>query len=103
MGVGRDGSVRGGDEEASGHAEMDEELSGLFASGEIDDDGLAYAMDAVDTAAGEDLDDLVGGGFEGLGLVAGPDRADGLAVDALVDAVGYRFDFGEFGHGSFAV
>jgi hypothetical protein len=28
---------------------------------------------------------------------------DGLAVDALVDAVGDGFDFGEFGHGLFAV
>ncbi len=44
----------------------------------------------------------LGWGFEGLGLVAGPDGADGLAVDALVDAVGYGFDFGEFGH-AFAV
>ena len=42
---------------------------------------------------------LVGRGLEGLGLVAGPDGADGLAVDAGVDAVGYGFDFGEFGHG----
>ena len=35
-------------------------------------------------------------------LVAGPDGADGLAVDSFVDAVGYGFDFGEFGH-AFAV
>ena len=55
-------------------------------------------MDAIDAAAGEDFDDLVGGRLEGLGLVAGPDGADGLAVDALVDAVGYGFDFGELGH-----
>ena len=66
--------------------------------GEIDDDGLADAVDAVDAAAGESFDDLVGRGLEGLGLVAGPDGADRLAVDALVDAVGYGFDFGEFGH-----
>ncbi|MCU1248712.1 MAG: hypothetical protein JWQ49_1741 [Edaphobacter sp.] len=55
-------------------------------------------MDALDAAAGEGFDDLVGWGLEGLGLVAGPDRADGLAVNAGVDAVGYGFDFGEFGH-----
>ena len=48
--------------------------AGFFLRGSrIDDDGLAYAVDAVDAAAGEDFDDLVGRGLEGLGLVAGPD------------------------------
>jgi hypothetical protein len=97
--VGRDGGVGGGDEKPSGHTEMDEELGWLFLSGEIDDDGFAYAMNAVDAAAGEDFDDLVGWRLEGLGLVAGPDGTDGFAVDSLVDAIGYGFDFGEFRHG----
>lgn len=55
-------------------------------------------MDALDAAAGEGFDDLVGWGFEGLGLIAGLYADDCLAVDAGVDAVGYGFDFGEFGH-----
>ena len=45
-----------------------------------------------------DVGDGFGRGFEGVGLVAGPDGEDGLALDALVDAVGYSFDFREFGH-----
>jgi hypothetical protein len=55
-------------------------------------------MDALDAAAGEGFDDLVGRGLEGLGLVAGLYPDNGLAVDAGVNAVGYGFDFGEFGH-----
>jgi len=55
-------------------------------------------MDTVDSAACEGFDDLVGRGFEGLGLVAGLYTDNRLAVDAGVDAVGYGFDFGEFGH-----
>jgi hypothetical protein len=60
VGVGWYGCVWGGDEKASGHAKVDEELGGFFLAGEIDDDGLAYAMNAVDAAAGEDFNDLVG-------------------------------------------
>ena len=33
-----------------------------------------------------------------MGFVAGLDADNCLAVDAGVDAVGYGFDFGEFGH-----
>jgi hypothetical protein len=57
-------------------------------------------MDTVDAASGEDLDDLIRWRLEGLRLVAGPDSPDGLTVDSFVDAVGYGFDFGEFGHAS---
>ena len=102
MGVGWDGGVGRGDEQAAGHAQVDQELGGFFVMGEVDDDGFAYAVDAVDAAVGEGFGDGFGRGLEGLGLVAGPDAADGLAVDALVNAVGYSFDFGEFGH-AFAV
>jgi hypothetical protein len=70
--------------------------------GEVDDYGLAYAVDSVDAAVGEGFGYGFGWGLEGLRFVAGPDGADGFAVDTLVDAVGYGFDFGEFGH-SFAV
>jgi hypothetical protein len=55
-------------------------------------------MDAFDAAAGEGFDDLVGRRLERLGLVAGLYTDNCLAVDAGVDAVGYGFDFGEFGH-----
>jgi len=55
-------------------------------------------VDTFDAAAGEGFDDLVGWGLEGLRLVAGLYADNCLAVDAGVDAVGYGFDFGEFGH-----
>ncbi len=98
MGVRGDGGLGCGDQQASGHAEVYEELRGRLFAREIDDDGLANAVDAVDAAASKGLDDFVRRRFERLRLVAGPDRADGLAVNAFVDAVGDRFDFGEFGH-----
>ena len=59
-------------------------------------------MDAVDAGVGEGFGDEGGRGLEGLGLVAGPDGEDGLAVDAVMNAVGYGFDFGEFGDGGFS-
>ena len=68
MGVERDWCVWCGDEETAGHAEVDQELSGFFLPAEVDDDSFAYAMDAVDAAAGEDFDDLVGRRLEGLGF-----------------------------------
>lgn len=74
----------------------------LYARGrksEVECDGFSDAVDAVDAAAGEGLDDLVGRGFEGLGLVAGLYTDNRLAVNAGVDAVGDGFDFGEFWHG----
>ena len=98
MGVRRDGRSGVGDEQAAGHAQVDQELRRLFLRLTVDDDGLADAVDAVDAAAGERFGDLVGRRFEGLRLVAGPDGADGLAVDAGMDAVGYGFDFGKLGH-----
>lgn len=82
---------------------MDEELCGLgllrrFWAGDVGDDGLADAADAVDAGAGESFDDLGFGGLEGLGLAAGPDAEDALAADAGVDTVGYGFYFGELWH-----
>jgi hypothetical protein len=99
VGVWREGCIGGRDEEAARHTEVDEELRGFFLAAQIDDDGLADAVDALDAAACEELDDLVRRRFEGLGFVAGPDGADDLAVNAGVNAVSYRFDFGELGHG----
>jgi len=102
VGVGGDWSIRCGNEKAAGHAEMDEELGGLFCvifrPGQVSDDGLTDAVNAVDAAVGEHIDDFVGWGLEGLRFVAGPDRADGLAMNAGMDTVRYSFDFGEFGH-----
>ncbi len=40
--------VGGGDEEAAGHAQVDEELRGFAVSGQVDGDGFADAVDAVD-------------------------------------------------------
>jgi hypothetical protein len=65
---------------------------------EVGDDCLADATDGVDAGAGEGFGDFGFGGFEGLGLAAGPDAEDALAGDAGVDAVGDGFDFGEFWH-----
>ena len=90
------------DQQAAAHAEVDEKLCGLFgASGfasEVEGDGLAYAVDAVDARVGEGLGDKFRRRLKGLGLVAGLDAEDGLAARAGVDSVGYGFYFGEFGH-----
>lgn len=91
------------DQQAAGHAEVDEELRGFFIAGEVDDDSFADAVDSIDPASGERFNNRLRRGLEGLGLVAGPHGADGLALDARVNAVGYGLDFGEFGHGSVAV
>ncbi len=100
MGVRGEGDFGLRDEQAAGHAEVDEQLRGLAAwGGEVGDDGLADAVDAVDACAGECGDEVGFGGLEGLRLAAGPDAEDALAGDAGVDAVGDGFDFGEFGHG----
>lgn len=93
-----DWSIRGGDEEAPRHAQMDKELRGFAIAGQVDDDGLADAMNAIDTAASKGFDDLVRRGFEGLGLIAGPDGADGLTMRTVVDSVGYGLYFRKLGH-----
>lgn len=110
MSVGRNRDFSLGDEQAARHAEVDEELGNTgmrgqrrwdrrrIGSGEVEDDGLADAVDVVDAAASEGGGDEVGGGLEGLGLVAEPYGADPVALDALVDAVGDGFDFGKLGH-----
>jgi hypothetical protein len=83
-------------------AEVNEELRWLLGvaglAGEVEGDGLAYAVDAVDARVREGLGDDIGRRLEGLGLVAGFNTEDGLAVDAGVDSVGYGFYFGKLGH-----
>ena len=98
------------DEEAAGHAEVDEELGGCWGGAapcslsrragtfEGDNDGFADAADLGDGGAGEDVGDLGFGGLEGLGLTAGPDGRDALAANAVVDAVGDGFNLGELRH-----
>jgi len=75
--VWRDRRVGRRDKQTSCHAEVDKKLRGfalvLFGASEINDDRLADAMDAVDTATGESLHNVVGCGLECLRLVAGPD------------------------------
>src|ERR1700691_3224890 len=94
----RDWDLGGRDQQTAGHAEMDEKLGSLLVAEEIDDDRLPDAVDALDAASGEDLLDLSRGRLEGLGLVAGPDGRDLLAVDAGVDAIGDGLYLGEFRH-----
>jgi len=96
--VGWNRRIRRRDEEPSGHPKMNEKLRRHLLSAEIHDDSLADAMDPVDAAARECLNDLVRRRFEGLRLVAGPYRPDGLSVNAFVNAIGDSFDFGQFGH-----
>ena len=99
VGVRGEGDFGRGDEEASGHAEVDEELGG-WAGGMVqrEHDGFADAADSVDAGVGEGFGDFGFGRLEGLGLAAGPDVLDALVADAGVDAVGYGFDFGELRH-----
>jgi hypothetical protein len=59
---------------------------------------LADAADALDGAAGEGFGHDGGGRLHGLGLAGKPGLFDAVAADAGVDAIGYRFNFGEFGH-----
>ena len=86
------------DEEAAGHAEVNEELRRRPFVCDVSDDGFADAMDACDGRIGERFGDEGFGGFEGLRPAAGPDGGDALSADAGVDAIGYGFDFGELRH-----
>lgn len=105
VGVRWNGDLGWGDEQASGHAEMDDPLGfGLvrgLAAAEIEDDVLALAVDAVDAEAGEGVGHLGAWGFEGLLVTAEPDGEDALAAHAGVDSVGDGFDFGEFRHSDY--
>ncbi len=105
MGVGRQGHVGVRDEQAAGHAEVDKELGGGGVTAIVGQvleghhDRFTDAADLGDCSSGEDLDDLGFGALEGLWFAAGPHGNDALPADALVDAVGDGFDFGEFRHG----
>ena len=100
MGVDRAGHVGIGDEKAAGHAEVHDPLDGIaFGLGsEVEDDVLADAADALDGAAGERFGHGSRRRLHGLSLAREPDLFDVVAADAGVDAIGYGFNFGEFGH-----
>jgi hypothetical protein len=71
---------------------MDEELGGFFLADQIDDDGLAYAMDSLDAAAGRVSMSRRAG--RSLWLVACPDN---VWPWMRAHAIGYGFDFGSSG------
>jgi len=87
-----------GDEQATSHAEVDEEFGGGFVALHGHDDGFADSADGLNARAGEGGCDLGFGGLEGLRFAAGPDADDARSVDAGVDASGDGFDFGKLGH-----
>jgi hypothetical protein len=95
----RDRNCRGRDKKASSHAEMDDPLDTAgVVGGKIEDDVLADAVDALDAFASEDFGHLSRRGLEGLLITAEPYGLNALATDALIDAAGNGFNFGEFRH-----
>ena len=102
MGVRRNGDVGVGVEQATGHSQMNEQLvRGRLASEgfKVKDDVLADAMDAGDAQTDEGCGHGFGVGLEGLTGAAEGGGKDALAVGAVVDALGYGFDFWKFWHG----
>jgi hypothetical protein len=70
----------------------------LRVLGKIEDDMFAHPVDALNFFARKGAGHLSGAGFEWLRLGAEPDRLDGLASHAFMDATGDSFDFRQFGH-----
>ncbi len=66
---------------------------------QIEDDVLAHASDGGDAALCEGRGDFGWGRLQGLFFIAEPNGFDDVSGDALGEAAGYGFDFGEFGHG----
>jgi len=115
VGVRGDFGVRRGNEQAAGHAEVDDPLgtdgvSSYFCFRRVllagilqrvcqfADDVFAGAVNGVKDFAFEALGLLDGAGFEGLFVAAKPGFYDFVALDSLMDAVGDGFYFGELGH-----
>ena len=101
------GGVGCGDEEAASHAEVHDPLRfrrGLlataprFLAAQFADDMFPGAMDGEEVAAFQALRLTGGGGFEESAMAGKPDIGDAMAAHTLVDAAGYGFDFGQFGH-----
>ena len=120
MGVGGHGPLRRGDQQAPGHAQMDNPFRlrrgrGRFGRGsflrgsasrgfldepltELADDVFADSLDREDETAFDALRLLRGRSFEGLGMGTEPGLDDAVAAEAEVDAAGDGFHFGQFGH-----
>lgn len=104
VGVRNDGLVGVGDDEPTGHAEVDDPLvrGGRIArgrlGGEVADDVFADSPDGQEPGAGESCLLPLRRGFHRFGIAAEPCVDDLGVVDAFVDAAGDGFDFGQFGH-----
>ena len=104
VGVRNDGLVSVGDDEASGHAEVDDPLvrgGGVRCGrlrGEVADDVFADSADGQEPGAGESVLLLAQRGFHGFAIAAEPGAEDLSVQDALVNAAGNGFDFRQFGH-----
>src|SRR3954465_6345664 len=83
------------DQHLPGHTEMHYPLAGWR---KVYYDVFANALHLVDARTLEYLRDLLRRGFQRLGLGADPHGFDHVAGNALIEAAGDGFDFGEFGH-----
>ena len=103
VGVRRSGHIGIGDDEAAGHAEVHDPLNGIALrfGHEVEDDVLAHTADALDGPAGERFGHGSGRRLHRLAFAREPHFVDAVAMNAGVHTIGYSFDFGEFGHGSF--
>ena len=79
---------------------MDKELGWFTLACQIDGDGLADTVNAVDAGAGEGFGYLRQRRPKGLRILVQPYIDDSLSMGALVDAVGYGLYFGELGNAS---
>jgi hypothetical protein len=105
--VGGDRILGCSDQQATGHAEVDDPL-GVWLRGcgaywwgfgaQFADDVLAGSMDPENDAAGEAFCLARAGSFERLGVRTEPHIHDPIKAQALVDSTGDGFNFGQFGH-----
>jgi hypothetical protein len=104
VGVRRNGCLSIRNEQAPGHAQVNDPLQALrFAILKIEDDVFAYAVDAFDPAAGQLLGHQLRRRLERLGLSAEPGGFDTVPTETLIDSAGNGFDFRQFGHSSSSV
>jgi hypothetical protein len=113
VGVRRQWSGRIGNEQAAGHAQVDDPLgignwifrcgcapAGAMWKAQLADDVFAGTMDGEKDASSQSSGDFFGRGFERLRMGAEPDLEDAVAADPLVDTAGDGFHFRELGHRS---
>jgi len=89
--------------ERAGHSEMHEESRGFLGGGvsEAEEHEFSVAFDAFDGAGGKVEFDF-SGIIDEVGF-AQRDREDAPSGNFALQAAGYGFDFGKFGHGQFAL